>query len=126
VLTDCISAFHKYPVRGNEKVCFFFKRLVEKCYAHKNELTDYDYSSIMYDMDGYEFDIYNTEIISKSHMEGIFNTYSDKTFVEKEDVQKMTAVYVKCSKKLEEYTDESYMVVYVGKYKGEWKVICIV
>ena len=38
----------------------------------------------------------------------------------------MTAVYVKCSKKLEEYTDESYMVVYVGKYKGEWKVICIV
>lgn len=102
------------------------KRLVEKCYAHKNELTDYDYSSIMYDMDGYEFDIYNTENISKSHMEEIFNTYSYKTFVKKEDVQKMTAVYVKCSKKLEEYTDESYMVVYVGKYKGEWKVICIV
>ena len=42
------------------------KRLVEKCYAHKNELTDYDYSSIMYDMDGYEFDIYNTENISKA------------------------------------------------------------
>ena len=84
------------------------KRLVEKCYAHK------------------EFDIYNTENISKSHIEEIFNTYSYKTFVKKEDVQKMTAVYVKCSKKLEEYTDESYMVVYVGKYKGEWKVICIV